>query len=562
MLRRLRSSRDDGTRTFAAPREGPFHVEDLVESERRAGVELALIVVVGVVVCVLAIVYRLPEWLLDRLDPGRDLDTNGLLALLVVAPLGAVVFATRRYRDAIRAQRELTRLSLHDPLTGLPNRRYLRAVLPGATRHARRLNTRVGVLFVDLDGFKAVNDTWGHEVGDRLMRAVADRLAEGAGPDRFVARFAGDEFVVLDPAPAAPEQSERLARELVDLLEIPFEFGEDRIRISASVGIAFADPNSDVDEVLRDADTAMYAAKGTPRRVTVFDPTLRSRLTPANAERRLEQALEAGEFRLFYQPLVALESGRMVGVEALLRWAHPERGLLHPPDFLPALEDTGLIVPVGRWVVEEAARRARHWAEIAEPGGHPLRVTLNVSPRQLAQSDFVDLLRDVLTRTGADPAQLYVELTETALIADVHTIWHAVEGARTLGVGMALDDFGTGFSSLTHLRDFEPSLVKLDRSFVARMGHSPADDTILRHVVALARGLGITTLAEGITDADQVRRLLDFGCQLGQGFYFADPQPAPVIDALLERQARVHQVPTAPDPATVVSAVRRDVPRR
>ncbi len=538
--------------------DGPFHVDDLVETERRAGVELALIVTVGVVVCVLAIVYRIPDLVTDRLVRGRGLDTNGLLALLVVAPLGAVVFATRRYRDASRAQRELTRLSLHDPLTGLPNRRHLRAVVPGAARHARRLNTRVAMLFIDLDGFKAVNDTWGHEVGDRLMRSVADRLVEGAGPERFVARYAGDEFVVCDPAPAAPEQSERLARELVDLLEIPFEFGEDRIRISASVGIAFADTNSDVDEVVRDADTAMYAAKGTPRRVAVFEPTMRSRLTPANAERRLEKALADGEFRLFYQPLVALGSGRMVGVEALLRWAHPERGLLFPGDFLPALEDTGLIVPVGRWVLQEATRQARHWATVSPPGGQALRVTLNVSPRQLAQSDFVDSLSGALTASGADPSQVFIELTESALVADVHTIWTAVQGARELGVGLALDDFGTGFSSLSHLRDFDLSLVKLDRSFVARMGTSQTDDTIIGHVIALARSLGVTTLAEGITDEHQVRRLVELGCQLGQGFYFADPQPAPVIDALIERQTEIHGVaPPTPDQATVVGAQRR-----
>lgn len=263
-------------------------------------------------------------------------------------PLGATLFAWRRYRDAVAWQRELCHLSLHDALTGLPNLRHLREELPEAFRHARRNHTKAAVLFVDLDGFKAVNDTYGHEVGDRLMAAVGDRLRRSAGDDRWVARYAGDEFVIIDPAPATAEHAARFAKEMVSVIETPFGLGADQIAISASIGVAFGDITDDPDDVLRDADTAMYDAKHSESRSEIFTEATRARLTPATAERRLQRALEDGEFRLLFQPIVALRSGRIVRGEGLLRWDHPGRGMIPPGDFLSSLEDTGLIVPVGR----------------------------------------------------------------------------------------------------------------------------------------------------------------------------------------------------------------------
>ena len=526
--------------------DNPFEVERLVESERRAGVDLAWIVVAAVMLCVVAIAFTVPDQLLGRLEDVDQLDVNGVLALVVVVPLGATAFAVRRYRDAIRAQKELQHLSLHDGLTSLPNRRHLREVLPSALVHASRHNTKAAVFFIDLDGFKGVNDTYGHEVGDHLMIAVGGRLTRAAGGDRWVARYAGDEFVILDPNPRTAEHAKRFAADLVRLIEQPFEIGEDRITISASVGITLGDVTDDAEDMLRDADIAMYAAKSGPERTSLFHNGMRGQLTPATAERRLADALNDGEFQLLYQPIVALRTGRLVGAEALLRWDDPERGMLAPHEFLDALEDSGLIVPVGRWVMQEALRQAASWSQLLPAGQPPLRITMNASPRQLAQADFVDDLRRAVEASGVDPRIVYIELTEAALINDPRATWSSVSKVRELGVGLALDDFGTGFSSLNHLRSFDLELMKLDASFLQHLGRDGKDDTIVRHVFALSRALGLATLAEGITEASQIPVLLELGCELGQGFHFAEPQPAHII----EQMVRGGQSITAGAPST------------
>jgi len=531
----------------------PLRIEHLVETEHKAGVDLAWIVVFGTILCVLAIAFAVPDAVLDRVADTSGLNVNGVLALITVVPLGASAFAFRRYRDAVGAQRELTHLSLHDALTGLPNRRHLREVLPEAFRYAKRFNTKAAVLFVDLDGFKAVNDTYGHEVGDRLMHAVGERLVRAVGEDRWVARYAGDEFVIIDPAPTTLEHAARFAREMISTIEVPFELGADRIAISASVGVAYGDTADEPDDVLRDADTAMYDAKHSDNRTAVFSESMRLRLTPATAERRLQRALDDGEFRLLYQPIVALRTSRIVGCEGLLRWDDPERGMIPPGDFLSSLEETGLILPVGRWGLEEACRHAAVWAGQTPSGQTPLRVTFNVSPRQLGQSDFIDDLSSAIDASGVDPTLLYLELTETSLIADPRAAWTALSAARELGVGMALDDFGTGYSSLSHLRNFDFELLKLDGTYVSGLGERSTDEAIVRHVASLARALGIATVAEGVQDAKQVERLLEIGCELGQGYFFSDPQPPTIIGSLLHRQyegSASESPPPTPSPAT------------
>lgn len=514
----------------------PYVVNELVESEHRAGVDLAWIVAFGVALCVLAIVFDLPDKLLEWAETIKPLNVNGVIALLVVVPLGASAFAIRRYRDAVGAQRELTRLSLHDALTGLPNRRHLRAVLLSAFSHAWRHNTKAAVFFIDLDGFKGVNDTYGHEVGDQLMAAVGTRLRHSCGEDRWVARYAGDEFVIVDAAQQTSEHSRRFSAEIVALIEQPFALGEDRISISASVGLAFADVSSDPDEVLRDADAAMYEAKHGDDRTAIYDESMRVRLTPATAERRLQEALAKGEFKLVYQPIVSLRNSQIVGVEALLRWDDPSRGIILPADFLPALEDTGLIVPVGRSVFREVCRQARRWAEMTPDGQTPLRVTTNVSPRQIVQVDFAQDLATALADSGAEPSLLYLELTEASLISDPRATWSALESVRKLGIGLALDDFGTGFSSLTHLRSFDFGLLKIDGSYLNTLGSDGKDDAIVRHVFSLARALGIATVAEGVSESRHIALLLELGCELGQGFQFAEAQPATIIDNLIQNR--------------------------
>lgn len=532
----------------------PLRIDRLVETEHRAGTDLAWIVAFGTVLCAVAIAFAVPDAVLDRIADRSGINPNGVIALTTVVPFGATLFAFRRYRDAVRAQRELTHLSLHDALTGLPNRRHLREVLPEAFRHARRHHTKAAVLFIDLDGFKAVNDTYGHEVGDKLMIAVGERLRRTIGEDRWVARYAGDEFVIIDPAPQTTEHAARFAREMVAVIETPFELGADQIAISASVGVAFGDITDEPDDVLRDADTAMYDAKHGNNRAAVFSEAMRARLTPATAQRRLQRALEDGEFRLFFQPIVAMRSNRIVGCEGLLRWDDPERGMIPPGDFLGSLEDTGLIVPVGRWVFEEACRQAARWADLTPEGHTPPRVTTNVSPRQIGQTDFVDDVRAALTTSGVDPALIYLELTESALITDPRAAWTALSTARELGIGLALDDFGTGYSSLSHLRNFDLELLKLDGSYVGGLGERETDEAIVRHVASLARALGIATLAEGVENADQVKRLLEVGCELGQGYFFSEPQPPTIIEGLLLRQFG-GDTPAAASPAEAPAPV-------
>ncbi len=521
----------------------PFEVKSLVESERRAGVDLAWIVILGIAICVAAIVFAIPDRLLNEIEDLDSLDFNGAFALAIVVPLGASFFAIRRYHDAIGAQRELTRLSLHDALTGLPNRRHLREVMPSAFRHAQRHNTQAAVFFLDLDGFKAVNDTYGHEVGDKLMQAVADRFRHCCEPDKWAARYAGDEFVLIDATCPTHDHAARFAAELVKLIEAPFELGEDQISISASVGVAFGDDSTDPVDVLSDADSAMYEAKSGDDRTALWTDSMRSLLTPSNAEKRLEIALEAEQLKLLFQPIIALRTRQMVGVEALLRWDDPERGVITPDDFLSALEDTGLIVPVGRWVIAEASRQARRWQDMTPQGQIPLRVTVNISPRQIAQADFVDDIRTALGDAAVTPNLVYVELSEIALVSDPHVAWRALNQIHDLGVGLALDDFGTGYSSLTHLRNFDFDLLKLDGSWIHTLGANPRDEAIIRHVVSLGREMGIATIAEGISEASHADLMLEFGCELGQGFYFSEAQPIGVIDELLRRRTGAQPTP-------------------
>ncbi len=511
----------------------PFFDERVVESERRAGVELAWIVVVGVAVVVAAIWFSVPNRALGPVDRSGESNLDGLLALIVVVPLGASIFAIRRYRDAVAAQRELAHLSDHDALTRLPNRRNILAVLPAAFVKARSLNTRSGVMFVDLDGFKAVNDTYGHEVGDRLMIAVAERLREHCGTDRWVARYGGDEFVVLDPSPAVPELSKRFAVTLVDLLSQPFQLGEDRISISASVGVAFGSSTDEPEEVIKHADLAMYAAKDADSRVEMFADDMYGSLTPATVGARLERAISDGEFRLVYQPMVVLKSGQVVGIEALLRWDDPDRGVIEPGDFMPALEATGLVVPVGRWVMSEVCTKAKLWSDQMPAGVPALRVSMNVSPRELSQSDFVESLESALLSSGADPQSVYLEANEICLRSDPRKAWTALSGARELGVGLALDDFGRGFTSLGHIRNFEFNLLKLDGPFAARVTDSGSDGALVRSVIGLAEELGIAVLAEGLADEVTLQQLADAGCQLGQGRVISEPLNAATVDALI-----------------------------
>ncbi len=442
-----------------------------------------------------------------------------------VVQLAAIAIERTQFEDALAHQAH------HDPLTNLPNRTLFGELLEHALRRAQRTGTAVAVLFLDLDRFKVVNDSLGHDSGDELLAALGQRLANVLRPGDVVARFGGDEFTVLceDLEPGvADRQSIGVAERLIDALRAPFMIaGEDQF-VSASVGIAISMTGRERPEaLLRDADAAMYRAKERGKgRCEVFDEKMRDRVRARHeTENALHRAVARDEFRVFFQPMISLRDGACVGVEALARWQHPERGLLNPQDFLPTAEETGLVVPIGAWVLEEACNRAVEWWR-ALPAVDRFRLAVNLSSRQLVQADLADLVAGVLARTGLRPDALCVEITETTLMEDIDAGVGAVKALKALGVRVSIDDFGTGYSALGYLRQFPVDDVKIDRTFVERLGTDPEDAAIVAAVVSLGHALGVTVTGEGVETKAQLQMLRDLGVDAAQGYLFAPPQPA------------------------------------
>jgi diguanylate cyclase (GGDEF)-like protein len=522
-------------------------IAELVDIERRAGRDLAWIVVTSVVLCAVSLWIGAVDKAIDVSTSLERWNLNGLVPLLVLSPLGGAFYAWRRHHEGISAQRELAYLTVHDSLTGLPNRRFLGESFKRMLEEHRREMGHIAVLFVDLDRFKNVNDTYGHEAGDRLMQAVAERLRTAVKAEDVVIRYAGDEFVLAISAVPSAAVAERIASRIIKVLETPFEMGQDRIQISASIGIALTeDKVRSPDEVIRDADAAMYQAKahgsGT---YAVFDRSMHDRLTPSTAERRLREAIERNEFQIRYQPVVSLWTRRLVGVEALLRWEDPTRGTISPADFLPALEDTGLIVPVGRWRLREACAQSRAWSR-QFPDRPPLQVTVTVSPREVSQSDFVEQLQIAIADSGALADTIVIEIDERSLLGDLGLLRQTLRSVRKLGVRVGLDDFGAGLGSLGHLRTFEIDMLKIDQSYVQMLGDSSRDQAVVEHVIGLAKALDIVTLASGVDTAGQVERLSRLGCDLALGPYFAAPQTPAIITELIASPAGAPPEPAPP----------------
>lgn len=519
------------------PRSATAHprIAELVDIERRAGRDLAWIVVAAVLVCAVSLWVGAVDKAIDGSTRLERWNLNGLVPLLLLSPLGASFYAWRRYHEGVSAQRELAHLTVHDSLTGLPNRRFLGESFRRMLEEHRRDVGRIAVLFVDLDRFKNVNDTYGHEAGDRLMQAVADRLRSAVKNEDVVVRYAGDEFVLVISAVPSAAVAQHIASRLIKVLETPFEMGQDRIQISASIGIALAEDNVRAPgDVIRDADAAMYQAKahgsGT---YAVFDRSMRNRLTPSTAEHRLRDAIAGDEFQILYEPVVSLWTRRLVGVEAVLRWNDPEHGDVSPRDFLPALEDTGLIVPVGRWLLRKACEQSCEWA-VQFPDRPPLQVTVSVSPRELSQSDLVDQLRAVIHETGVIADSIVLTIDDRSLQGDLGLMHHTLRSVQKLGVRLALDDSGGGIGSLGHLRGLEIDVLRIDPTYLTSITDSQRDRAVIEHVIGLAKAIGISTLAAGVDHAAQVERLAALGCDLALGPYFAVAQAPGVITALLE----------------------------
>jgi diguanylate cyclase (GGDEF)-like protein/PAS domain S-box-containing protein len=452
-------------------------------------------------------------------------------------PTGASIIA-RDITGRRHAEEQLLHGAQHDPLTDLPNRAYfLERVAQALTRARADADYRFAVLFLDCDRFKVVNDSLGHAAGDRLLKEVAERLRTCVRPLDVVARFGGDEFTLLLEDVASPSGVEEAAQRIRESFTLPFVLDGQKVSVMASIGVALSTSTiGGADDLLRAADMAMYRAKALGRgRHQIFNAgMLRRARTRFGTEADLRSAVERGEFRLVYQPIIDLGTGRVHGFEALLRWHHPDRGVISPLTFIPVAEETGLIVPIGQWVLGEACAQARRWRALFA-GEHTIRLSINLSARQLGAGHIVDDVRRALCDTGLEPSCLRMEITETVLMDSVAVAIARLSELSELGVGLHVDDFGTGYSSLGLLPRVPLESVKIDRSFIKRLGTRRTDQELVASILNLVKRLGMTAIAEGVETAGQCKRLIELGCTLGQGYYFAKPLEPDAAVTLLER---------------------------
>jgi len=461
--------------------------------------------------------------------PVRHRDGRTRLAEMTVTNLlddpavHGFVLNTRDVHDAQELQDRLVHEAYHDRLTGLPARALFRERVAEAIERGRGAD-HAAVLLLDLDGFKGVNDSLGHAAGDVLLRQVAERLRAAVREEDEVARFGGDEFGVLVTSPTARADAEAVARRIAVALTPPFVVGEHERHVAASIGLAGAVDADDADQLLRNADLAMYRAKSAGGdRPAAYDPAMHTRLVERlELEADLRHALERDQLTLHYQPTVDLRTGEVTGFEALVRWQHPVRGMIPPLDFIGIAEATGLIVPLGRWVLAEACRQAVAWGAGAT---RPLKMAVNVSVRQF-DIDLAATVAAVLAETGMPSGSLCLEMTESVLLTDTDENLTHLQRLKALGVTLAMDDFGTGYSSLAYLRRYPLDILKIDRSFVDRLGGEREDEALAAAIVRLGRDLGMATVAEGIEDDVQLTTLQDLGCDFAQGYRLSRPLPA------------------------------------
>ena len=447
----------------------------------------------------------------------------------------AVLVASRDMTDRHLAEEALAHQAVHDPVTGLANRVLLVDRAAQAIARLERHPGVVAVVFLDLDRFKVVNDSLGHATGNLVLREVARRLTGFASRGDTVARFGGDEFAMLCESLENEEQIGQHAADMAAVLAEPIAIGGHEISLSASIGIATTDEAiGSASDLVRDADAAMYQAKAGGRgRIEFFDAAVHDRASARlELEADMRRALDRGEFHLVYQPLYSLRSRQVTGFEALIRWDHPDRGPLPPAEFIPVAEETRLIVPIDRWVLDEACRQLVSW-NAQRPGLTPYTMAVNISSCQLSENDVVEAVTAVLYAHGLDPALLCLEVTETALLQEVALAQRVFEGLSALGVQIALDDFGTGYSSLGHLQRFPVNILKIDRSFVERMQPGNHESAIVAAVTGMARALGLRTVGEGIETEEQMQGLTFLGCDEGQGYLLSRPMPPLQLTSLL-----------------------------
>jgi len=501
---------------------------DLVHTDDRTQVLRRIEEAINIVAPPIAVECRL-----RRVDDSYCSAEVTITNLLELPAVRGLVLNTRDVGERKALEEKLTHQAFHDSLTSLPNRAAFRIGLDHALHGGSE--GRIAVLFLDLDDFKAVNDTLGHDIGDQLLVAVGARIASTLRPGDTVARLGGDEFAILlkkmEDERIAGRVAERITRQLVP----PFAIGGKEISIRASIGIAgLVSGQEAADELIKNADVAMYMAKSKGKACFVqFEASLASAaIDRMELEHDLRTALQEKQFVLQYEPVIILESGAIQSVEALVRWNHPRRGVLAPVDFIGIAEQSGLIIELGRWVLQQAARDGRRW-QVRYPSVPALQISVNVSGRQLERPALIKDVVEAVDAAGLDPQSLILELTESVLLADTEPVARTLQELRSLGYRLALDDFGTGYSSLGHLRDFPVDIIKMDASFVGGIGRGIADGAILRAIIGLANTLGLMTIAEGIERQDQLAALNAMGCTAGQGFYFSKPLEYEEMDALL-----------------------------
>ncbi|MHB8437698.1 MAG: putative bifunctional diguanylate cyclase/phosphodiesterase [Acidimicrobiales bacterium] len=479
--------------------------------------------------------------------------------ILTDGSTSGAVLVFRDITERKEFEEQLARHAFHDALTGLPNRRLFLDHLDHALRRSQRSDEQHAVLFADVDRFKIINDSLGHHAGDQLLIAIANRLKTAIRPGDMLARFGGDEFTLLLEGVNTPEDSVACAQRVLDRMNEPITLPDGHeVVATLSIGIALTSADKSRDDVLHDADVAMYQAKAKGRggNYEVFDVAA---MGVRSAERiDLESALRHGldrdELVVYYQPLVDMADGTIVGAEALVRWAHPTRGILAPLNFIELAEDTGLILPLGRKVLDSACRQATAWRQEFDI---PLSIAVNLSARQFQQTGMVEEVESILLSTGVDPAQISLEITESLAMEDVERTAQILTQLKGLGVRVAIDDFGTGYSALGYLAQFPVDVVKVDRSFVEKVEVDPVKSAIVSAVINLSSAIGTTTVVEGVETKEQLEHLRSIGCSLAQGFYYAKPMPAEHFRALLVESPRITPAPPKPERRGKVSQLRR-----
>ena len=459
-------------------------------------------------------------WVEQRLSLVRD-DQGRILSIEGIA---------RDVTERKHAEERLEHQALHDELTSLPNRRLLRDRISQALARAARDRCLVGVVFLDLDRFKLINDSLGHAEGDKVLVEIADRLRAVVRGGDTVARFGGDEFVVVREGIESSEDVAGYLNRLTDEVQRPIQLGTNELIVNASLGVALGGAGDTPEALLRDADGAMYKAKacGRSRAEIATKDVQTEAASRLSTELALRRSITRDEFDVMYQPVVAVGDGSLVGVEALVRWRRPDHGLVGPESFISIAEDTGLIRPLGAWVLHQACRQLRHWSRVGVSGGV---VSVNLSGRQLASPDLIGNVLGAIAAADIDAGQLSFEITESVLMEDVDRSANILHSLKDIGVGLAIDDFGTGYSSLAYLERFPVDALKIDRSFVSRLGADPADSAIVAAVMALGHALGLAVIAEGVETREQLQILADLGCDSAQGYLFAKPIPPSELSA-------------------------------